>query len=108
MSCQNLAGKRVLITHADAFMGPVLCQVFAEHGATVIADSGSLLTPDSTSAAGASGVSSDPLSATFWSPIWRLPHLQRRRPRFPRPNGHRSSAPWSIRYRASFVPSCHR
>jgi 2-keto-3-deoxy-L-fuconate dehydrogenase len=43
MSSQNLAGKRVLITHADAFMGPVLCQVFAEHGATVIADSGALL-----------------------------------------------------------------
>ena len=50
MSCQNLAGKRVLITHADAFMGPVLCQVFAEHGATVIADSGSLLTPEAPAA----------------------------------------------------------
>ena len=50
MSSQNLAGKRVLITHADAFMGPVLCQVFAEHGATVIADSGSLLTPEAPAA----------------------------------------------------------
>lgn len=32
----NLQGKRALITHAEAFMGPVLCEVFAEHGATVI------------------------------------------------------------------------
>jgi 2-keto-3-deoxy-L-fuconate dehydrogenase len=32
----DLSGKRALITHADAFMGPVLCEVFAEHGATVI------------------------------------------------------------------------
>lgn len=36
MSNQILLGKRVLITHADAFMGPVLCEVFANHGATVI------------------------------------------------------------------------
>ena len=50
MSSQNLAGKRVLITQADAFMGPVLCQVFAEHGATVIADSGSLLAPEAPAA----------------------------------------------------------
>lgn len=38
-----LKGKRVLITHADAFMGPALCEVFEEHGATVIASSDSLL-----------------------------------------------------------------
>ncbi len=35
MAGMNLMGKRVLITNADVFMGPVLCQVFAEHGATV-------------------------------------------------------------------------
>ena len=28
-----LSAKRVLITQADAFMGPMLCEVFAEHGA---------------------------------------------------------------------------
>ena len=38
MHHHNLLGKRVLITHADRFMGPELCRVFAEHGATVIAD----------------------------------------------------------------------
>lgn len=36
MSDQSLLGKRVLITQADMFMGPVLCEVFARHGATVI------------------------------------------------------------------------
>jgi 2-keto-3-deoxy-L-fuconate dehydrogenase len=34
----SLAGKRVLITQADNFMGPVLCETFAAHGAQVIAD----------------------------------------------------------------------
>lgn len=46
MSHASLNGKRVLVTHADAFMGPVLCEVLAEHGATVIANSDSLLNPD--------------------------------------------------------------
>ena len=50
MSSQNLAGKRALITHADAFMGPTLCAVFGEHGATVIANSGPLLTPEAPAA----------------------------------------------------------
>jgi len=38
----SLAGKRVLITQADEFMGPVLCEAFAAHGATVIADTRTL------------------------------------------------------------------
>ena len=45
MPSSILSGKRVLITQADAFMGPVLCEVFAEHGATVIANSQSLGDP---------------------------------------------------------------
>jgi 2-keto-3-deoxy-L-fuconate dehydrogenase len=32
-----LAGKRILITQSTEFMGPVLCEVFAEQGASVIA-----------------------------------------------------------------------
>jgi 2-keto-3-deoxy-L-fuconate dehydrogenase len=32
-----LVGKRVLVTESTEFMGPVLCEVFAEQGATVIA-----------------------------------------------------------------------
>ena len=43
MSDQKLLGKRVLVTQADMFMGPVLCDVFARHGATVIANTASLV-----------------------------------------------------------------
>lgn len=45
MSNQSLLGKRVLITQADMFMGPVLCEVFARHGATVIASVDPLVAP---------------------------------------------------------------
>jgi 2-keto-3-deoxy-L-fuconate dehydrogenase len=37
-----LVGKRVLITQATAFMGPVLCEVFSSQGATVIANADDL------------------------------------------------------------------
>ena len=50
MPSHSLEGKRVLITHANAFMGPVLCEVFAEHGATVIANTDSLLSPEAPAA----------------------------------------------------------
>jgi 2-keto-3-deoxy-L-fuconate dehydrogenase len=50
MSDGSLTGKRVLVTHADAFMGPVLCEVFTEHGATVIADTDTLAGPDAPAA----------------------------------------------------------
>ena len=44
---QNLLnGKRVLITQADEFMGPVFCEVFAQQGANVVASSRSLAEPD--------------------------------------------------------------
>lgn len=36
MSGAMLAGKRILVTQAGEFMGPVLCEVFAAHGATVL------------------------------------------------------------------------
>lgn len=50
MSNQSLLGKRVLITQADLFMGPVLCEVFARHGATVIASTESLVSPEAPAA----------------------------------------------------------
>lgn len=50
MSNQILSGKRVLVTHADAFMGPVLCEVFASHGATVIASTDPLVGADAPAA----------------------------------------------------------
>ena len=41
-----LVGKRVLITQATAFMGPVLCEVLAEQGAQVIASADELVEVD--------------------------------------------------------------
>lgn len=43
MADQRLKDRRVLVTHADMFMGPVLCEVLAEQGATVVADVDRLL-----------------------------------------------------------------
>ena len=42
MSDKALHGKRVLITQADAFMGPALCELFTEKGAKVVASNDSL------------------------------------------------------------------
>jgi 2-keto-3-deoxy-L-fuconate dehydrogenase len=47
MALNSLVGKRVLITQADAFMGPALCEVFAEHGAQIVADTSSLIARES-------------------------------------------------------------
>jgi 2-keto-3-deoxy-L-fuconate dehydrogenase len=41
-----LTGKRILVTQSTEFMGPVLCEVFAEQGATVIASPLPLHPPD--------------------------------------------------------------
>jgi NAD(P)-dependent dehydrogenase (short-subunit alcohol dehydrogenase family) len=41
----DLRGKRVLITQAGDFMGPALCEVFAELGAVVLADQSDLVDP---------------------------------------------------------------
>ncbi|MCP5424548.1 MAG: SDR family oxidoreductase [Gammaproteobacteria bacterium] len=39
---QRLAGKRVLLTQVDRFMGPDVNELFAAEGATIIGDSGAL------------------------------------------------------------------
>lgn len=41
-----LTGRRVLITQSTEFMGPVLCEVFEEQGATVVASAEALSAPD--------------------------------------------------------------
>lgn len=46
MTTGMLAGKRILVTQAHDFMGPMLCEVLATHGATVIADEGALVEVD--------------------------------------------------------------
>jgi len=40
-----LTGKRILITQSTEFMGPVLCDVFAQQGAEVVASSEELVDP---------------------------------------------------------------
>jgi 2-keto-3-deoxy-L-fuconate dehydrogenase len=45
-NAHTLGGKRVLVTQADAFMGPVLCEVFNGHGAHLIEDRNSLTDPE--------------------------------------------------------------
>lgn len=42
----SLAGKRILLTHADQFMGPALAEVLAGRGADVVADRDPLADPD--------------------------------------------------------------
>ncbi len=42
----KLKGRRILVTQADEFMGPVLCEVLAEHGAEVASSTASLIEPD--------------------------------------------------------------
>ena len=46
---RTLNGKRVLVTQADQFMGPMLCEVLAEHGAEVVRSVASLLEPSAAS-----------------------------------------------------------
>lgn len=40
---QTLTGKRILVTQADEFMGPMLCEVLSEQGAEVIRSVASLV-----------------------------------------------------------------
>ena len=42
---RTLNGKRILVTQADEFMGPMLCEVLAEHGADVVRDTAPLVEP---------------------------------------------------------------
>jgi 2-keto-3-deoxy-L-fuconate dehydrogenase len=47
----RLAGKRVLVTQADRFMGPITAEVFGEEGADVVADTRDLTAPGAAAAA---------------------------------------------------------
>jgi len=64
----KLNGKRILVTQADDFMGPVLCAVLAEHGAKVVADTRSLLAADAPAAAVATAGAIDVLVANLAFP----------------------------------------
>ncbi len=71
MALVDLAGKRVLVTQAGDFMGPVLCEVFAEAGATVIADRRALDDPAAPGAAIAAAGPVDVLVASLALPAPR-------------------------------------
>lgn len=58
---KRLDGKRILVTEAGVFMGPVLCDVLEEHGATVVRSTASLATADAAASAVASAGAIDAL-----------------------------------------------
>ena len=64
----SLEGKRILVTQAADFMGPVFCRVFAELGAVVIADERALDPPDAEEAAVADAGVVDALVANLAIP----------------------------------------
>lgn len=68
MTGSILRGKRVLITQADDFMGPTLCEVFTAHGAQVVASTGSLLEPSAAAAVVADAGHIDVLVANLGVP----------------------------------------
>jgi 2-keto-3-deoxy-L-fuconate dehydrogenase len=68
MPTQSLQDKRVLVTQADAFMGPMLCEVLARHGAFVIASTDTLLDPGAPAAVVAAAGRIDVLVANLALP----------------------------------------
>ncbi|MBS0368179.1 MAG: SDR family oxidoreductase [Proteobacteria bacterium] len=72
----NLLGKRVLITHSDTFMGPTLCEVFAEHGASVIPSTATLIGEDEPAAIFAAAGHVDILVANLSIPAPNTPAIE--------------------------------
>lgn len=68
-----LSGLRILITQADQFMGPVLCEVFTELGAVVIADTSPLTHPEAPGAVVAAAGDLDALVANLAIPAPSTP-----------------------------------
>ena len=70
-----LQGKRILVTQADAFMGPTLCEVLAKHGADVVASKAALTEPDAAENVVASAGELDVLVANLALPAPGTPAL---------------------------------
>lgn len=70
-----LVGKRVLITQAAAFMGPVLCEVLAEQGAQVVRSEAPLDEPAAARAVAAEAGAIDVLVANLALPAPGTPVL---------------------------------
>ena len=64
----RLTGKRVLVTQADDYMGPITLEVFAEQGAEVIADISDLTDPERAAALIAEAGPIDVLVANLAAP----------------------------------------
>lgn len=60
-----LTRKRILVTQADTFMGPVLCDLLEQRGATVLRSTGSLAEPDAAARAVAEAGEIDVLVANL-------------------------------------------
>ena len=73
MAEQRLQDRRILVTQSDDFMGPVLCEVLAEHGATLLADRQALLDPAQPAALVAAAGRVDILIANLAVPRLRTP-----------------------------------
>jgi 2-keto-3-deoxy-L-fuconate dehydrogenase len=69
MTVITLTGKRVLLTQADDFMGPVLREVFTEAGADVLAVTGELREPGAAEAVVADAGRIDVLLANLAVPV---------------------------------------
>jgi 2-keto-3-deoxy-L-fuconate dehydrogenase len=65
MTSAPLTGKRILVTQSTEFMGPALCEVLAEQGATVIASEESLTPADAAARVVASAGAIDVLVANL-------------------------------------------
>ena len=76
MTQRMLNGKRVLITHADQFMGPTFCEVFAAHGAEVIASTDLLSDAGAPAAVVAAAGHVDVLVANLALPAPSTPAIQ--------------------------------
>jgi 2-keto-3-deoxy-L-fuconate dehydrogenase len=64
----RLEKHRVLVTQADAYMGPAICALFRDEGATVVADSSDLTQPGACERAIAQGGDLDVLVANLAHP----------------------------------------
>ena len=71
-----LQGKRILVTQADEFMGPTLCEVLAAHGAEVVASKAPLTEPDAAAEAVAAAGELDVLVANLALPAPSTPALE--------------------------------
>jgi 2-keto-3-deoxy-L-fuconate dehydrogenase len=72
---QSLAGKRILVTQAQEFMGPPICEVLAAHGAEVVANALPLAEPDAAASVVASAGQVDILVANLALPAPSTPAL---------------------------------